>query len=394
MTKLAIEGGKPIRDKLLKFHQPYFGQEEIDAAIGVIKSGKVCGDGYFGRLLEKELVNRLNVRFAFLTNSCTSALELAMMSLGVGPGDEVILPSFSFVSAANAIVLRGGKPVFGEIDEATFNLDPREVQKLINSRTKGIIVVHYGGFSCDMEALLKVAKDNNLFVVEDAAQALGAEYNGKSLGTMGDVGCFSFHETKNITCGEGGCFVTNNEEIAKKIEIMREKGTNRSSFMRGQIDKYSWVDIGSSYVISDILAAVAYEQFKKIDHIIKIRTHIADSFIKYLSGLSQKIVLPSSPIYCKSNWHIFAIRVSVKGRDWLLKTLRAEGIEVTFHFVPLHLSPYAKLKLKYKEGDFPITERISASLLRVPIYPDLNGKDLRDIVNAFNKVLTYRGDKF
>jgi dTDP-4-amino-4,6-dideoxygalactose transaminase len=378
----------PVRKKNIKFNKCWIGNEEVRAAVRSLRSGDICGDGPFGKKLETEISRKLNIKFSFLTTSCTSALEMAIIALRIKEGDEVILPSFSFVSAANVVALRGARPVFCEIDEKHYNIDPLSLKEKITKRTKAIIVVHYGGFSCDMDAVSKIARDSKLYLIEDAAQALGSKYKDKYLGTIGDIGCFSFHGTKNVTCGEGGCFVTNSEEIAKKAEIIREKGTDRSSFLRGQIEKYSWVGLGSSYVLSDVLAAIAYEQFRKIDRIIEARTKIASYYLNHAQDMNQKIILPVVPEHCKPNWHIFAVRVRPDKRNWLLKALRAKGIEAAFHFVPLHSSSFGRLELGYKEDDFPVTELVANSIIRLPIYPGLLQKDLDYVLNALRKTVS------
>lgn len=387
--KLAINGGKPIRKNRIPFHRPLFDEGEIKAAIQVIKSGQVAGGGQQSQAFEKELQKYCQVKHVLLTTSCTSALELALLVLGIKPGDEVICPSFSFVSVANAIVLRGAQPVFVDIEPVYYNLDPQALEKAISKKTKAIICVHYAGLACQMKEILALAKKYHLVVIEDAAHALGAKYHGQHLGTIGQIGCFSFHQTKNITTGEGGAFLTNNKNYARLAEIMIEKGTNRRPFLRGEIDKYTWINIGSSYVLSDILAAIGRQQLKKTNHIIRKRRQNAHYLTQGLKKYRHLITLPKLPADIQTNWHIYAIRAPKTKRDWLLRALKAEGVEATFHFLPLHLSPYAKKNLKYKKGDLPVTEEVCDTLIRLPIYPQLSKKDLDDIIKAFDKLIPY-----
>ncbi|MFH1904409.1 MAG: dTDP-4-amino-4,6-dideoxygalactose transaminase [bacterium] len=389
MSELAINGGLRVRGKFLPLQIPYLGDEEILSAVATIKSGKLVGDGPKGRELEKMMENYLGLKHAFLVTSGTSALEISMMVAGVGQGDEVILPSFAFVSAANVILRQGARPVFVEIEKDTFNIDPESFLKAITPETKAVIVIHYAGHACRMEEILKIADEHDILVVEDAAHAIGAKYKGSYLGTLGRVGCFSFHQTKNIICGEGGAIVTNNEEIAKKIEIIREKGTNRSSFFRGEIDKYTWVDIGGSYVLSDLLAAILTEQFQKLEAINKMRRRNALALTEKLKGFQNKIILPIEKEYARSNWSLYPIRVKNKGRrNWFIEALKAEGIGAAFHFVPLHSSPYGKNVLGCKE-DLLFTEEVSQSLVRLPLFAQMTEGDLDDIARAVKKILPF-----
>lgn len=386
---LALHGARPVRKDRLLFNRPFLGEEEIEAASECIRSGQVSGNGPTSRELERRLCQFLKAKYTLTTTSCTSALELSMMVLNIGRGDEVICPSFTFVSVANAIVRQGARPVFVDIEEETFNIDPEKIKDVVSKTTKAIIPVHYAGAACEMDVIMNIAKERNLKVVEDAAHAIGAKYNGRFLGTIGDIGCFSFHGTKNLVCGEGGAFVCNNPDIYRKAEIIREKGTDRSAFLRGEVDKYTWVSKGSSFVMSDILSAIVIAQLKKIDQIIKLRTQKANYLNQRLKQFEEKIKLPKVKDDCQTNWHIYAIRVPQKKRDWLLKALNAEGINAAFHFVPLHTSPYGKRWLGYKEGDLPVTERVSRELIRLPIYPQMSTEDLDDIVKAMRKVLEF-----
>lgn len=373
----------------IPFNKPFLNKKDFSSVLRVMKSGDIAGNGPIGAKVEILIEKLFNIKFAFLTTSCSHALEMALMALDIKEGDEVILPSFSFVSAANAIVRLKAKPVFMDIEDSYLNIDPKLIKKSITAKTRAIICIHYAGFSCAMEEIIKIAEENNLYVIEDAAQAVGSKYKGRFLGTIADIGCFSFHATKNFTCGEGGAFLTNNKKIAERAEIIREKGTNRAVFLRGEVDRYTWVDIGSSYVVSDILAAMLAEQLKRIPRIISIRKDIG---LKYLEGLKElerlgKITLPMFPEN-DFNWHIFYFRVNnVKQRDCIIHRLRKKGIEATFHFVPLHIAPYAKKIYGYREGDFPVTERASSTLIRLPIYPDLSNKEQEYIIKAVNSII-------
>jgi len=369
--------------------KPYIGREEIESVSNVLKNGRICGDGKFGKMVESEIKKLCGSKYSLFTTSCTHALELALMTLNIGTGDEVILPSFTFVSCANAVILQGAKPVFAEIDPDTFNINPDDINRVITDRTKVIMPVHYGGVACRMDEIVEIAKKKDIYIIEDAAQAIGSKYKGKYLGTIGNIGCYSFHETKNITCGEGGALVTDSEDIWKKGEIMREKGTNRAAFFRGEVDKYRWIDRGSSYINSDILGAVLYEQFKKIDEIMEKRRIIYEFYKKSFIELSEeeKVYFQKIPDFCEQNYHLFAFRVrDEKERDRCLKELRERGIGASFHFIPLHSSTYGK-KLGYKEEDLPITEMVSRTLIRLPIYPDLKSNEMEYIVESVIDIL-------
>src|SRR3989338_5041540 len=308
----------------IPLHKPFWGKEEEKAAVLALRSGTGVGDLSYSEELSKYLCKYLSVDFVLPTGSGTAALELACAIL-LKRGNEVIMPSFTFSSCANAVLLVGAKPVFVDIDINSYNIDVSEIEKKITSRTRAIMVVHYAGMSCDMDKIMEIARNNNLFVIEDAAHALGSKYKGDFLGTIGDVGCFSFHGTKNAASGEGGAFVTNDKKIFKMAEIIREKGTNRSSFMRGERKKYSWVRVGRSLILSDILSAIALEQVKKLDKITSLRRKNADHLLKKFAKFSSKIILPVVSEGTNPNWHIFAIRIPRLLRDKIIKELRNYG---------------------------------------------------------------------
>lgn len=370
---------------LIPLHKPFWGREEERAAIAAMRQGTGIGDLNFSEQLAGEIAAEIGSQYVLPTGSGTAALELACACL-LTNGDEVILPSFTFSSCANAILLAGAKPVFCDIDIGSYNIDPAEVEKRITDKTHAIMVVHYAGMACDMDRIGQIALRNNLLVIEDAAHALGAKYNGKHLGSIGLVGCYSFHGTKNAASGEGGAFVTSDVKIFKRAEIIREKGTNRSSFMRGERRKYSWVSVGRSLILSDILSAIALEQIKKLDQITRLRKKNADYLMKQLAKLSSKLILPKVTKGTDPNWHIFAIRVPRAMRNKVVDGLRSYGIEASFHYLPLHSSAMGK-KLGYKVGDLPVSEEVAATLIRLPMHPKLKKSELDYIVAALEKIM-------
>lgn len=369
----------------IPLNKPFWGREEEKAAISAMRGGTGVGDLAYSEKLADELASYLGIKYVLPTGSGTAALELACACL-FKRGDEVILPSFTFSSCANAIMLCGAKPVFCDIDIKTYNIDPAEIERRITPKTRGTMIVHYAGFACDMEKIMELAQSYNLTVIEDAAHALGAKFKDQKLGTIGKIGCFSFHGTKNIASGEGGAFVTDDDKIFKIAEVIREKGTDRSSFMRGEKKKYSWVRVGRSLVLSDILAAIALEQAKKIETITTLRRKNALYFLSKLEKLASKIILPKEPDFAFGNWHIFAIRVPQAIRERVIKGLRSYGIEASFHFLPLHTSAMGR-KLGYRPGDLPQTEEVSATLIRLPMYPKLKKSEMDYMAAALEKVL-------
>ncbi len=369
----------------IQLNKPFWGKEEEKAAILALRSGTGVGDLSFSKDLSAALKKYLSTNYALPTGSGTAALELAC-AITLKRGDEVIMPSFTFSSCANAVLLVGAKPVFCDIDINFYNIDPLEIEKKITAKTRAIMVVHYAGMACDMDKIMQIAQDNHLIVIEDAAHALGALYNGRYLGTIGTMGCFSFHGTKNAASGEGGIFVTNDKKIFKMAEIIREKGTNRSSFMRGERKKYSWVRVGRSLILSDILSAIALEQVKKLDKITSFRKKNANYLLKKLKKLSSKIILPKETKGSSPNWHIFAIRVPRALRDKVIKELRSFGIESSFHYLPLHASAMGK-KLGYKKGGLPVSEEVASTLIRLPMHPKLKKSEMDFMVAVLEKIL-------
>lgn len=375
----------------LPFNQPYIGEEEEQRVLQALRSGHLRGDGSFTKRVQQQMQEWLDVAHVLLTTSCTHALEMAMMVLEIGPGDEVIMPSFNFVSSANAAVLRGATPVFAEINPETMNIDPQSISAHISNATKAIVPVHYAGVSCDMDVIMHLADQHNLYVIEDAAQGVDAYHDGRALGTIGHIGCYSFHDTKNITCGEGGAFLTNDHEIAAKAEIMREKGTNRAAFMRGEIDKYTWVEQGSSYIPSDLLAALLEAQLQKKEEIKNRRRQRWERYYEVLEPLCEKgkITLPAIPPKCNSNYHIFYFLTrSSKEQESLLAACKEANIPAAFHYVPLHSAPFAK-KVLHQGPDLPQTSAYSSRLIRLPLYPGLEMTDdyLLRIVDVINNTI-------
>jgi len=344
----------------------------------------VSGDGPFTAKCHDLLKEVLGVRKALLTTSCTHALEMSALLLELQPGDEVILPAFTFVSTANAFVLRGARPVFADIRGDTLNIDEKQVEALITPRTRAICVVHYAGVGCEMEAILGIAARRGLRVVEDNAHGLFGRYRGRYLGTFGCLATQSFHETKNLTCGEGGALLINAPEYCDRAEIIREKGTNRSRFFRGQVDKYTWVDLGSSYLPSDLLSAFLYAQLEAREHIQKKRRRIWEHYAQQLTTWAQEhgVGLPFVPGYCEQPYHMFYILLpSLEVRQQMIEFLRQRGILAVFHYLPLNLSEFG-MKLGGTPGQCPVTEDVSARLLRLPFYNDLTESDQDKVIAA------------
>jgi len=350
-----------------------------------IKSRKISGDGMFTKRCHQWFENNLKCEKVLLTPSCTHALEMTAILLDIKEGDEVIMPSYTFVSTANAFVLRGAKIVFIDIRPDTMNIDETKIEQAITNKTKVIVPVHYAGIACEMDTIMDIADRHELFVVEDAAQAMMSSYKGRALGTIGHLGTFSFHETKNYTsAGEGGLLIINNEELIERAEIIREKGTNRSLFFRGVIDKYSWVDIGSSYLMNDVSAAYLWGQLEKANTINNNRLESWKSYYSKLRILecNNYLDLPTTPNECKHNAHMFYIKVKdLKTRSELLKYLKSNHVDAVFHYVPLHSSP-AGLKFGRFDGEDVYTTKNSERLIRLPLYFGLDKESQAQVVNA------------
>ena len=375
---------------MIPFNIPAVTGEEENYLKEVFENKKFCGDGPFTKKCNKWFESNFKAKKALLTTSCTHALEMSAILCKIKAEDEVIMPSYTFVSTANAFVLRGAKIVFVDIRPDTMNIDENLIEEAITKKTKAIVPVHYAGVSCEMDKINKIAKKHNLFVIEDAAQGVMSEYKGKALGTLGDIGCYSFHETKNYQCGEGGAILINNESFIERSEIIREKGTNRSLFLRGQVDKYSWVDIGSSYLPSELNAAFLYAQLLNAEKINKDRLRSWDIYYKELEDLQKEgyLTLPFVPKECKHNAHMFYIKVKdIEERSKLIEYLKKNGILAVFHYVPLHSS---KAGMKYGEfrGEDRFTTKESERLLRLPLYFGIREIDIFrvcDTIRAFFK---------
>ena len=363
---------------MIPFNRPPFIGKEKEYIDKAIDNHKICGDGEFSKKCHAWLEEKTGARRALLVTSGSTALDMAAILSDVGPGDEVILPSFTFVSTANAFVLRGASLVFVDIRPDTQNIDEKLIEDAITDRTKVIAPVHYAGVGCEMDTIMDIAERHNLTVVEDAAQGVMSTYKGRALGSIGDFGCYSFHETKNYSMGEGGALVIRDEEAAEKAEIIREKGTDRSRFLRGQIDKYTWVDMGSSYLPSDINAAYLYAQLEQADLINQNRMASWNAYYEQLSPLAAdgRIELPYIPAECEHNAHMFYIKAKdIDERDALISYLKENGVLAVFHYVPLHSSPAGRRFGRFFGEDRHTTETFGR-LLRLPMYYGLEPSDL------------------
>ena len=371
------------QDDWIPLNKPFLGVEEENAVLEVLRSGDLGGNGKMCRQVESLLREMLGVRHALLTPSCTHALELALMTLDVGLGDEVILPSFTFTTTATAVLRQRARPVFAEVEPDTLNVDVADIVRRITPRTRAIIPVHYAGQGCDMPRLMELARKHGVPVVEDAAHGVGARFAGKYLGTIGTVGCLSFHSTKNVTGGEAGACLMDEDQLARRAEVIQEKGTNRTQFLRGEVDKYTWVDIGSSFVLSDLLAAVLLMQLRKLPEINRRRQALCDRYAATFEPLADagRCTLLRLDPRAEPNGHLFVMLVEPAQRDSILRALKARKIGATFHYIPLHSSPFGQ-RLGYRPGDLPITERVSESLIRLPVYPQMTDEEFERVVAA------------
>jgi dTDP-4-amino-4,6-dideoxygalactose transaminase len=374
---------------MIPFNRPPYTGNEDQHVLAAMRSDKISGDGKFGYLCQEWFQKHLACTKTLLTPSCTQALDMAAMLLDIQAGDEIIMPSFTFVSTANAFVLRGAKIVFVDIRPDTMNIDEKLIEAAITPKTKAIVPVHYAGVACEMDAIMDIAKQHNLYVIEDAAQGMMSTYKGAALGTFGQMAAYSFHETKNFTSGgEGGLLIINDEQYIQRAEIIREKGTNRSLFFRGMVDKYSWVDVGSSYLPSEIQAAYLWGQLEWADKIAQNRLAIWNNYYAAFSGLVQReiIELPTTPSNCQSNGHIFYLKTrDLEARTALLEHLKADGIHAVFHYIPLHSAP-AGLRFSRFHGNDVFTTKESERLLRLPIWYGMDKKTFEYIVQS---VLTF-----
>ncbi len=368
----------------IPFNKPTFLGYETEYIRDSIADFHISGDGGYTRQCHQFLEESLGVRKALLTTSCTHALEMAALLLDIQPGDEVIVPAFTFVSSINAFALRGAKPVFADIRPDTLNLDERQLPALITEKTRAIVLVHYAGVACDMDTIMTLAQQHGIAVVEDTAHALFSRYKGRYLGTFGELATLSFHETKNFTCGEGGALLINDESLMERAEIIREKGTNRSRFFRGQIDKYTWVDLGSSYLPSDMLAAYLYAQFERAPEIQARRQQIWRRYFECLGAWAAErdVLLPTVPANVEQSYHMFYLLLpSLKVRSALIAHLKQHGILSVFHYLPLHLSAMGQ-RYGGKVGDCPVTEDLADRLLRLPFHYHLTPDEQALVISA------------
>ena len=369
---------------MIPFNKPYMTGEELECIREAHRNGHLSGEGPFTKRCHAWLEERIGCDRALLTHSCTAALEMAAILADVGPGDEVVMPSFTFVSTANAFVLRGAVPVFVDIRPDTFNIDERQIESSITGRTKAIVVVHYAGVACDMDPILAVAHRHGLPVIEDAAQGILCAYRGRPLGSIGALAALSFHETKNIISGEGGALLVNDPGLVERAEIVREKGTNRSRFFRGQVDKYTWVDIGSSYLPSEIVAAFLYSQMQHAERITAQRLALWHKYHERVAGLESagKLRRPVIPDYARHNAHMYyVLAADAETRTKLLEHLRAREIGAIFHYIPLHSSPAGR-RYGRTDGELPVTDAVSERLVRLPLWIGLEDDVLDHICGS------------
>ena len=368
----------------IPFNRPFATADELDYIRAAIATPKFSGDGTFTRRCHVLLEQSLGVQKALLTTSCTHALEMAALLLNVGPGDEVLVPSFTFPSAANAFILRGARPVFADIRADTLNIDEIQIEQRITARTKGIFLVHYAGVGCEMDTIMAIAHRHQIAVIEDNAHGLYGKYRGRYLGTLGPLAALSFHETKNFSCGEGGALLINDEQFNQRAEVLREKGTDRSRFFRGEVDKYTWIDVGSSYLPSDLLAAFLCAQLEHREHIQSMRRQIWQTYARELASWAKTngVRLPTVPPECEQSYHMFyVIMPSLESRQALISHLSGFGILAVFHYLPLHLSPMG-LRFGGRQGDCPISEDLSDRLLRFPFFTGMSSSEQSQVIDA------------
>ncbi len=372
---------------MISFNVPPYVGNELTYIKEAVDSYKICGDGQFTKKCNAWLEEKFNAQKALLTTSGSTALDMALLLCDLKPGDEVILPSYTFSSTANAPVLAGAKLVFVDIRPDTMNIDEKKIEAAITKKTKVIIAVHYAGVSCEMDTILDIARRHNLMVIEDAAQGVMSTYKGKALGTMGDFGCYSFHETKNYSMGEGGALVINNPAYNEKAEILREKGTNRAKFFRGQVDKYTWVDFGDSYLPSELNAAYLWAQLEVADEINENRLATWNAYYEAFKPLEEKgyIELPTIPVGCVHNAHMFYIKLKdLEARTDFIEALKKDGVNCVFHYIPLHSAP-AGHKFGRFDGEDEYTTKESERLVRLPLYYNLTLEDREHIIDSVKK---------
>lgn len=370
---------------MIDFNKPYLTGNETQYIQDAVATGKISGDGTYTKKCHQYFESKFGFKKVLLTTSCTDALEMAALLINIQPGDEVIMPSYTFVSTANAFVLRGAVIKFVDSHSNHPNMDVDLIETLINNKTKAIVPVHYAGNACDMDSIMNLANKYNLWVIEDAAQAIDSYYKGKPLGSIGHLAAFSFHETKNIISGEGGMLSINDESLVKRAEIIREKGTNRSQFFRGEVDKYGWVDIGSSFLPSEIIAAFLYAQIENLETIQNKRKHIWETYYKGIQqwANNNNIGLPEIPDYATNNAHMFYLDCkNIENRTNLINHLKSNGIQAVFHYLSLHKSPF--YKDKHDGRDLPNCDKFSDSLVRLPFFYELSNQQIQQVINTIN----------
>lgn len=371
----------------IPFNRPYLTGKELSNIAQAHMNAQLAGDGEFTRACQTWLEELGGSKKALLTHSCTAALEMAALLCDIGPGDEVILPSYTFVSTANAFVLRGAVPIFVDIRIDTLNIDETRIEQAITPRTKAIVPVHYAGVACEMDSIMEIANRHGLYVIEDAAQGCMAEYKGRQLGTIGHLGCYSFHETKNIISGEGGALLINAPEMVERAEIIREKGTNRSKFLRGEVDKYTWTDIGSSFLPGEVIAAFLWAQMEEAQRITARRLELWQAYDAQLLELKPALGLPTIPESCTHNAHMYyVLNQSTRHRDDIIASMKADGVHSVFHYVPLHSSPFGKQFAK-SLLHLPVTDFVSANLIRLPLWLGMSAAQQSKVVNSLAQAL-------
>lgn len=370
----------------IPYNKPHIVGRELSYVARAIQSGNAGGDGEFTQQCVELLQKRFGIERALLTSSCTAALEMALLLCDLEPGDEVLLPSFAYVSAANAVVRAGGRPVFVDIREDTLNIDEEKLEASLSERSRAVIVIHYAGVAAEMDRIQDIAQRRGLFVVEDAAQAVNAFYRSRALGTIGDVGCYSFHETKNFHSGQGGALCVNRSELVDRACRIRHRGTNRQEMLDGRVARYEWVELGSAYAMSEIQAAFLLAQLEEIDSISAARRRRIELYRAGLEPLERRGVLrlPRAPSHCQSNDHLFYLLLqSPEIREALRRHLVARGISAVTHFEPLHSSPFAK-RNGYCTSELPVTDRVSSQLIRLPLFYELSEEDIERVVGEIH----------
>jgi dTDP-4-amino-4,6-dideoxygalactose transaminase len=371
----------------IPFNRPTTVGKESEYMQQALQNGHISGDGEFTKKAHALMEETIGVPKVLLTTSCTHALEMSALLLDLKEGDEVIVPSFTFVSTINAFVLRNAKPIFADIRPDTLNIDESKIEALITPKTRAIVVVHYAGVGCEMDAIMEIANRHKLPVIEDNAHGLYGKYKGKQLGTFGVMATQSFHETKNFTSGEGGALLINDKKYIEDAEILREKGTNRSRFFRGQVDKYTWVNVGSSYLPSDMLAGYLLAQLEAREQIQSRRKQIWETYYKELEAWAEEnhVQIPFVPAHCEQTYHMFYVLFpDLEARQAAIAHLKERGIQAVFHYLPLHLSPMGE-KYGGKEGDCPVTEKVSDQLLRLPFYTNMTDEDQKSVIEALKE---------